>query len=681
MGRLKLVLVLLALGLVPAVQAEIPSDAQSPVTTAAPAATPTTAPAPGPDAGPGGYDSKPKGLTGQAAVEYHHLGEGCDSFPYEWVLHLKSASYKGPDGEPVGLLSLLEKTFGFLPSPDRGTFLSTHIGLPVAWSNSGPDTMDARQADAGVLTRPGDGGAKSSKVVGTTCALCHSGGWTVGGKFYRIEGAPSRVDSMGYFEELARSTINLLAKKPVMTQFMKDMGVANPENEAKEQVAFFFREVGHDSHMVGIDLGQLSGMLTMLLASKNKITRLHKASRALSASLERLYRITYHLSPEDNIGDMTKRFEVLGKLCSGDDPRSVVTNPGPGRFDAFGRLATAVAPEIKSMNFDAPVRYPPCWAMKYTSMVHYNANTNAVLMRNAGEALGLGAVVTNAQWDSSINFQNLDKIEKYFYDIKVPNWNEIFADQPALKAREDLAAKGKAIYEAKCMKCHDSQDRVGPTHKLIADHLYSQAEIGTDPKQATNLNPVGELVNQSLRKMTLGTRGRYYDKHNIPEEQRISWELRDLRGGEFFRWTNNGDSTQQAQYGNNYGDVKPGLMYRARHLSGMWAAAPFLHNGSVPTLWDLLQPSAQRPKYFNTAGYAYDTVRMGIVGSRQGGTHLGYSGTVPCADEKTCFDTTLPGNDNSGHEGEEFGTTLPAADKQALMEYLKVLPPAPEYAW
>lgn len=617
---------------------------------------------------------KPRGLTGQDATDYYHLTEGADTFPYDWVLHLKSASFKDAQGKPAGLFGILASQFGMLRSPAPGDYLSPYIGISVSWSNtSAPDAMDARGADATRPVRAGDNGARATKVVGTSCSLCHSGGWTVNGRFYRIEGAPTRADGMGYFEELARSTINLLAKKDVMEQFLRDLKVPDAEREAKEHVKFFFTEVGHDSHMAGMDLGRVSGMITVLLASKGNLNRLHKAQRAISAALERLYRLTYGFGRIDDIGDMKQRLAVIGKLCTGDDPRAAVTNPGPGRFDAFDRLAQAVIPTVRGLNFDAPVRYPPMWGIKYTSLVHYNANTNAVLMRNAGEAVGLGAVVTSKEWDSSINFKHLDRIEKFIYDIKVPEWNVVFADQPALHARTAEAARGEQIYKALCMNCHTTQDRVGPTRMLYQEKLFPQAKIGTDPRQATNLDGLGAQLNQALRELTLGTRGRFYQKHNIPEETRVSWELRDLRGGEFFRWTHIGDSTQQALYGNNYGDVRPGLLYRGRHLSGIWAAAPFLHNGSVPTLRDLLNPSSERPRYFNnTISYEYDPVRMGIVSARN----------KPCKDgDRSCFDTTLPGNDNRGHEGPEFGTDLPDADKLALMEYLKVLPPVPEYGW
>jgi len=101
-------------------------------------------------------------------------------------------------------------------------------------------------------------------------------------------------------------------------------------------------------------------------------------------------------------------------------------------------------------------------------------------------------------------------------------------------------------------------------------------------------------------------------------------------------------------------------VYEARVLEGIWAAAPYLHNGSVPTLNELLKPSSKRVSAFKV-GPAYDTVNVGL------------------AAEQTKFDYTLNTTDcndrNSGnsHCGHDFGTQLPDEEKKALLEYLKKL--------
>jgi hypothetical protein len=104
-------------------------------------------------------------------------------------------------------------------------------------------------------------------------------------------------------------------------------------------------------------------------------------------------------------------------------------------------------------------------------------------------------------------------------------------------------------------------------------------------------------------------------------------------------------------------DTKPPYgPYAARPLYGIWAAAPFLHNGSVPTLYDLLLPPAQRPKTFALGGRQYDPVKLGFVVE------------TSCGQQDCLVDTTRTGDGNGGHL---WGTDLSDADRMALLEYLK----------
>jgi hypothetical protein len=95
--------------------------------------------------------------------------------------------------------------------------------------------------------------------------------------------------------------------------------------------------------------------------------------------------------------------------------------------------------------------------------------------------------------------------------------------------------------------------------------------------------------------------------------------------------------------------------YIARPLKGVWVTAPYLHNGSVPTLFDLLQPAAKRPQQFRIGTREFDPVKVGYVNDLEKGW---------------LFDTTLKGNENSGHE---FGAQLSDENKIDLVEYLKTL--------
>jgi hypothetical protein len=99
--------------------------------------------------------------------------------------------------------------------------------------------------------------------------------------------------------------------------------------------------------------------------------------------------------------------------------------------------------------------------------------------------------------------------------------------------------------------------------------------------------------------------------------------------------------------------------YTAVPLDGLWLTGPYLHNGSVPTLADLLEPVAARPKKFWRGYDVYDPARLGYVTLGAEAERVG-----------TPLDVTLPGNSNEGHT---YGTELAPEQKRALLEYLKTL--------
>jgi mono/diheme cytochrome c family protein len=111
--------------------------------------------------------------------------------------------------------------------------------------------------------------------------------------------------------------------------------------------------------------------------------------------------------------------------------------------------------------------------------------------------------------------------------------------------------------------------------------------------------------------------------------------------------------------------------YNPPFLDGVWLRAPYLHNGSVPTLRDLLTPPEQRPKLFWRGYDVYDPVNVGFFAP--GPAVAGHEPTRMESEARrvgTKHDTSQRANSNQGHA---FGTDLPAAEKDALLEYLKTL--------
>jgi hypothetical protein len=103
-------------------------------------------------------------------------------------------------------------------------------------------------------------------------------------------------------------------------------------------------------------------------------------------------------------------------------------------------------------------------------------------------------------------------------------------------------------------------------------------------------------------------------------------------------------------------DHEPRLQYKARPLNGIWSTAPFLHNGSVPTVFEMISPAETRTRQFAVGSGEFDPVRVGLVTTASQGAFL--------------FDTSLPGNRNTGHP---FGNHLTDAQRWQVVEYLKTL--------
>ncbi len=168
------------------------------------------------------------------------------------------------------------------------------------------------------------------------------------------------------------------------------------------------------------------------------------------------------------------------------------------------------------------------------------------------------------------------------------------------------AEQGKAVFDAHCAACHASA-RTGTVVPL--------AEVGTSRDRLDTWNErAAREANRVVREMGI-------ERPGLVEEP--------LKG------------------------------YIAAFLDGIWLRAPYLHNGSVPTLRDLLEPPERRPSSFWRGYDVYDPVRVGFVTSGAEAERIG-----------TRHDTGLKGGGNQGHA---FGTGLPDADKEALVEYLKTL--------
>lgn len=200
---------------------------------------------------------------------------------------------------------------------------------------------------------------------------------------------------------------------------------------------------------------------------------------------------------------------------------------------------------------------------------------------------------------ATIDLDRLKRIEDWLLDFKTPAY--------PYSIDQALASKGETIYKQHCSSCHDfGSDMVGKVTPIDS--------IGTDPHR---LNSYTYTLASNQNMLYAG----------------YPWRFSR------FRKTNG---------------------YANMPLDGIWLRAPYLHNGSVPTLRDLLEPPDQRPKDFYRGYDVFDQKKVGFISNISAeGNHQYFR-----------FDTSLKGNSNSGHV---YGTTLTAEEKDALVEYMKKL--------
>ncbi|MFW0759445.1 di-heme-cytochrome C peroxidase [Pseudomonas sp. H11T01] len=362
------------------------------------------------------------------------------------------------------------------------------------------------------------------------------------------------------------------------------------------------------------------------------------------------------------------------------------TEEGPGRTDAFGRIANASFGDAISVDnyrvANAPVDYPQLWEMWTFDWVQWNGSAQQPMARNIGEALGVGATLNffdatgqplkgDARYPSSVRVRDLHLIEETLQRLKPPAWPEELLgsiDRP-------LAAKGRTLFTENCAGCHVptvTQNNGRPLQTLkmlpvevigtdpgaannIADHRFDLTALQWDPAELASLDvklhpaPTEPLdlsklsVAKGLAYVTAFVENKAYREANVTPAERPALDGFGLPIG-----------------------VRELRAYKARPLAGVWATSPFLHNGSVPSIYQLLSPQDERATTFYKGTFEYDP------------RHLGYR--TEAFTNGFVFDTRITGNHNSGHEfraGERgngvIGRLLQPEERWALLEYLKVL--------
>lgn len=526
---------------------------------------------------------------------FYSQDQGSQLMPLAWIKALET-----PDGKPF-LYDALSR-YGYLPDSFR-------IGdLPVGFTaTTGPNAM-----------------------VGMTCAACHTRQISRDGFSYRVDGGPAIVDFQAFLTDLIESVGRVRADEARFAAFAADV-LGNGASPAK--------------------IASLRTQIDIWYERENTLR-----TRAYA---------TPNLWGLGRLDAVAMIFNRLTGLDLGPPPTYLI----PANIQPA----------------DAPVRYPFLWnasRQDLTQWPGFSGNGSAVmgLARNTGEVFGVFATlhpISPSHWPGNVNFvdknsanwSGLRELEKLIRKMGAPKW-------PAQFPRtEALVARGAEVYKTACAECHATGPIPPgkPGFPNIPTWKTPLQDVGTDSREYDILKRTadpGVLINMKsdlFPKFKVANPSPAFDllKYSVLAAMLQSGAILPAFAEDVIAsiGSKKGATAEKARQAvEDAMVVKAGggeFKYESRVLFGIWAAPPYLHNGSVPTLADLLLPAVERPATF-AVGPNYDAVKLGMAATQPGT----YSRTTTGCEDRSS------GNSRCGHE---FGTDLPASDKRALLEYLKTL--------
>ncbi len=542
---------------------------------------------------------------------------------------------------PLAWFNALAQPDGTAPFRDDAYLASFRIvtqkdTLPIGFA-----VDDGSDADLSVTKlRWFAGQQDKEKWVGLNCAACHTAVLEYDGKAHRVDGGPSLFDYQIFVEALDKA----------LHQTLDSAKAADASGQARFDT--FAKKV---------------------------------------------------LASNDTPASRTLLRDALAKLVAWEDRveqmNTTSVRYGYGRVDAFGHIYNKVSLFTGAQNptnspASAPVSYPFLWDIYRHDKLQWNgiaANSRlslgpdkwldyGALGRNTGEVIGVfGEVIVKPDaglggYKSSVNAANLERMERLLQSLKPPKW-------PAALPKDGDVSKGQELFQAHCEGCHKPQPGTEP-YKIVLvpqrdgnpnntdlwmacnairyqsapGNLAGVAEsyIGGGPKYTTDPAPIASMLATTVKGTLVGKKGAILAQAGrvfiglgglpkvkppieaVPEPGQLNPFLQACLDSK-----------------------NPLMQYKARPLDGIWATAPYLHNGSVPNLYQLLLPPDQRVKSFYVGTRKFDPV------------NVGYETGQEAPGNGFLFDTMAQANSNAGHD---YGASkLTDEDRKALIAFMKTL--------
>jgi hypothetical protein len=582
--------------------------------------------------------------TDKERLAYYTQDQGSELMPLKWFISLTEAN-----GE-LFLRDNLNR-YGYLANPTSPT-----KGLPVGFTT----TTDA-------------------KFVGLTCSACHVREIKVDNSLYRIDGGPAIVDFQSFATDLGATVKATLTDEKLFADFAEKVLGKSPtaaqKNDLHQQLQTWLLPYATImDNALPKDKPWGPARVDAVGMIFNRISGLDIANTPDHINVKNIYR-----------ADAPVRYPFLWNTSIQDKTQ------WPG-FADNGNTILAVSRNLGEV---------------LGVFAHFNPQ------KSDWRVLGIDYLKNN-----SANFKGLKVQEEHLKNLGPPKWPWTQGSSYAINP--SLATRGKAIFESTtqteaggCVTCHGI--RKGALRGPQATWATPLCDVNTDQRQfnllswtvdtgvlagaqipflqkplaqtdlafnVLGVSVIGAILQHETHLVVdiesdaqkefskfeafLGAEKSTKIQDKIAElhkfqEKLITDETSYLQGA--FQTIDKTFKKPISETPNCKDDFKtatPAKAFESRVLQGIWATAPYLHNGSIPTLADLLKPVAERAAAFKV-GQAYDPVKVGLAETQ---TQFNFTyQTTDCADSAS-------GNSRCGHE---FGTHLNPEDKAALLEYLKQL--------
>jgi len=635
-----------------------------------------------------------QGWSPADSLWYYNTTQGSALIPYDLFVSLEQA-----DSETLFRADRNMDRYRYLPQKPS---LFNPDGLPVGFAR---DTYQGKD------------------YMGFTCAACHTGQINYEGQAIRIDGGPAMADMVGFLTGLEKA-LKRSREDPAKQQRLVERVLARDNDYAS-------------ADQVKADLERWTRRIQRY--NRINHSHIDYGYARLDA-FGRIYnRVLQHVLDRGQLRDSLLELDGPGgtELLTPEQIDGVLAGVEPGLIDDRGWSRLIERLQSKEQGLpglsltdllrlrdrifnepNAPVSYPFLWDISHSDYVQWNGLANNAglgpLGRNVGEVTGVFAQLDwelkepgfslsarlsgqkkkqqRIEFTSSIDLVNLQRLEAHLGQLQSPRWPEEILGS----IDRGKAARGRKIYARYCESCHQVVER-DAWDRLVVAKMTDLEHIGTDPAMAENSvgyrgrsgnfentlqdTEVGPLViaetTPVVQILTSVTKGAVA----TPDADK-NWLRRGLDwlytlGLSFF----DNDVDYSIKQGNYQPDTtaepyRSLLAYKARSLNGIWATAPYLHNGSVPSLYDLLLPKKRpgdpeegdyRPDRFMVGSRAFDPVKVGFRTE-------GYEGFE--------FRALRRGDSNAGHEyaagrtPQPDGERLPPlteAQRWDLVEYLKTI--------